>query len=328
MRRRDHGCFVVPASRVWRRSGCWDRCRAVVVRWGLLPARPRPGRRGSCRPPTRRLTSRRAVRTGSNPSIRAGPPRALDRWPSRKRSWRPPIDQQVLTVVNDERIDRGLPPINDITSQLDADAQAGANGGGRPVVPASLTGGAPITYGGASGPARQPPSSPTLLDVRRRLGRLGRHVNGACARSRPAGCWEPPRHHLARVRQLPVGPAGALHGCGAAGRSIATLFVEFLQSPDRRRRDLGPGFQPGVHLEHRRGGPAAQRHRLLGGRGQRQGGELRCAQNDGSLSAPLNAPIVGIAATPDGGGYWLVAADGGVFSFGDAHFYGSTGRFG
>ena len=40
---------------------------------------------------------------------------------------------------------------------------------------------------------------------------------------------------------------------------------------------------------------------------------------------PLNAPIVGMAATPDGGGYWLVASDGGIFSFGDASFYGSTG---
>ena len=29
---------------------------------------------------------------------------------------------------------------------------------------------------------------------------------------------------------------------------------------------------------------------------------------------------------PDGGGYWLVAADGGVFSFGDATFYGSLGN--
>ena len=28
-------------------------------------------------------------------------------------------------------------------------------------------------------------------------------------------------------------------------------------------------------------------------------------------------------ATPDGKGYWLVAADGGVFAFGDAGFYGS-----
>ena len=32
-----------------------------------------------------------------------------------------------------------------------------------------------------------------------------------------------------------------------------------------------------------------------------------------------------MAATPDGGGYWLVASDGGVFAFGDAGFYGSTG---
>jgi hypothetical protein len=40
---------------------------------------------------------------------------------------------------------------------------------------------------------------------------------------------------------------------------------------------------------------------------------------------PLNRPIVGMAATPDGGGYWLVASDGGIFAFGDAAFYGSTG---
>ena len=39
---------------------------------------------------------------------------------------------------------------------------------------------------------------------------------------------------------------------------------------------------------------------------------------------PLNAPIVGIAPTPDGGGFWLVASDGGVFAFGNASFYGST----
>jgi hypothetical protein len=32
-----------------------------------------------------------------------------------------------------------------------------------------------------------------------------------------------------------------------------------------------------------------------------------------------------MAATPDGRGYWIVAQDGGVFSFGTAAFYGSTG---
>ncbi|MGQ0520045.1 MAG: hypothetical protein ACT4PX_02690, partial [Actinomycetota bacterium] len=32
-----------------------------------------------------------------------------------------------------------------------------------------------------------------------------------------------------------------------------------------------------------------------------------------------------MTATPSGGGYWLVAADGGVFAFGDARFAGSAG---
>jgi N-acetylmuramoyl-L-alanine amidase/ribosomal protein L24E len=35
--------------------------------------------------------------------------------------------------------------------------------------------------------------------------------------------------------------------------------------------------------------------------------------------------VRGLAPTPDGRGYWLVASDGGVFAFGDAGFYGSTG---
>ncbi|MCU1456024.1 MAG: Esterase [Actinomycetia bacterium] len=39
----------------------------------------------------------------------------------------------------------------------------------------------------------------------------------------------------------------------------------------------------------------------------------------------LNAPIVGFASTPGGTGYWLVASDGGIFTFGDAKFFGSTG---
>ena len=38
---------------------------------------------------------------------------------------------------------------------------------------------------------------------------------------------------------------------------------------------------------------------------------------------PLNAPVTGMAANTVGG-YWLVATDGGIFSF-DATFLGSTG---
>jgi hypothetical protein len=35
-------------------------------------------------------------------------------------------------------------------------------------------------------------------------------------------------------------------------------------------------------------------------------------------------PVVGLAATPSGRGYWLAAADGGVFAFGDAAFHGAV----
>ena len=46
----------------------------------------------------------------------------------------------------------------------------------------------------------------------------------------------------------------------------------------------------------------------------------------GSLGAAhLNKPIVGIAATSTGNGYWEVASDGGIFNFGDAGFLGSQG---
>jgi endoglucanase len=44
-----------------------------------------------------------------------------------------------------------------------------------------------------------------------------------------------------------------------------------------------------------------------------------------SGSVTSSHPVVGVAATPDGAGHWLVASDGGVFTFGDARFYGSTG---
>ncbi|HEY4410149.1 MAG TPA: hypothetical protein VGO87_09715, partial [Acidimicrobiia bacterium] len=44
----------------------------------------------------------------------------------------------------------------------------------------------------------------------------------------------------------------------------------------------------------------------------------------GSLGGqPLGAAVVSVAADPDGAGYWLAGADGGVFAF-DAQFRGSV----
>jgi len=39
----------------------------------------------------------------------------------------------------------------------------------------------------------------------------------------------------------------------------------------------------------------------------------------------LAQPIVALAPTPSGHGYWFVASDGGIFAYGDAPFLGSTG---
>ena len=46
----------------------------------------------------------------------------------------------------------------------------------------------------------------------------------------------------------------------------------------------------------------------------------------GAPGAHLSAPVVGIARTPSGTGYWVVGADGGVFAYGTAAFYGSLGN--
>src|SRR5438309_719507 len=58
----------------------------------------------------------------------------------------------------------------------------------------------------------------------------------------------------------------------------------------------------------------------------------RSARFPGRLAVLLPAALMagvlsftGMAPTPSGAGYWLVASDGGIFSFGDAKFYGSTG---
>ena len=50
------------------------------------------------------------------------------------------------------------------------------------------------------------------------------------------------------------------------------------------------------------------------------------AYNYGPAAPPtLAAPVVGLATTTDGNGYWEAAGDGGVFAYGTAPFRGSSG---
>jgi hypothetical protein len=47
---------------------------------------------------------------------------------------------------------------------------------------------------------------------------------------------------------------------------------------------------------------------------------LFCSMGD----TPINAPVVGIAASQNGFGHEMVASDGGILTFGDAHLSGSA----
>jgi Transglycosylase-like domain len=55
-----------------------------------------------------------------------------------------------------------------------------------------------------------------------------------------------------------------------------------------------------------------------------QGNAADAATSSG-VGVVLNAPVVSIAPVPTADGYWEVASDGGVFTFGTARFYGSAG---
>jgi hypothetical protein len=79
-------------------------------------------------------------------------------------------------------------------------------------------------------------------------------------------------------------------------------------------------------LASRRGGSDGGGYAVVTGLGAVR--HLGSSGDQGSIAAGSGAPgwvIVGGARTPSGGGYWLVGADGGVFTFGDARFHGSTG---
>jgi hypothetical protein len=242
-----------------------------------------------------------------------------------------PLPEQLFTVVNDERIDRGEPPIDYMTSQLDAIAQAGANVGGDPSFPGSLTGGSAVTWGGSiwAGGLSSVLEADYYWMYDDGLG----GTNIACTQGAPAGCWG---HRDIILNEFPNCPSGApVLSMGAAfapegysGGSLAAILVSSCSAPS----DVTLSWAQAS-------GSIASGSRVIGIAPLNNGTGYWEAEADGTVAAfgnaqnygsangqPLNSPIVGIAATPDGGGYWLVASDGGIFSFGDAQFYGSTGN--
>jgi len=237
-----------------------------------------------------------------------------------------PVAEQVFTLVNDERIDRGLPPVDYMTPQLDADAQAGADAGTDPPIPSSVTGGAPVTFGGSLWGGQSSALKADYYWMYEDGSGGASTINLSCTPASPTSCWVHRDIILHEFGDCPSGPpvlsmGAAYSPTGAAGGSIAAIVVSSCAPPSDVTLTWGQvastrtvGITP---LASGTGYWEAETNGTVASFGS--------AQNYGSLSGQLNSPIVGIATTPNGQGYWLVGADGGIFSFGDASFYGSTG---
>jgi hypothetical protein len=246
-----------------------------------------------------------------------------------------PVPEQAFIVINEERIDRGLPPIEYVTAQLNADAQQGAAAGDDPGFPAQLTGGSPLMWGGsvwAGGLSSVFGADYYWMYSDGFGGTQGATSNADCSAASPSGCWG---HRDILLHEFSscgttaptLAMGAALSATGTSGGSIAAVVVGTC------------GAAPtDVTLTWSQVESMVSPPRVVGlaalpdGRGYWEAESdgavvpFGAAPDDGSMAdAALNSPIVGIEPTVDGGGYWLVAADGGVFSFGDAGFYGSAG---
>ena len=248
-----------------------------------------------------------------------------------------PIPEQVFLILNRERIDRGLPPVSYMTGQLNSYAAGGAQAGGDPQIPSTLTGGTSITWGGsvwAGGISNVFEADYYWMYQDWWGGLAGPTSNIGCILPLGSGCWghrDIILHPFANCGgAAPTLSMGAAYSSsGYSGGSLAAVLVGTCGPPPTDVTMVWNQVTNSVSSATSTSSIAL----LPNGQGYWEvspnGGVTAFGQavSYGSMEGQsLNASIVGIAATPDGGGYWLVASDGGLFAFGDARFEGSTGN--
>jgi hypothetical protein len=192
--------------------------------------------------------------------------------------------EQLFAATNLERTVRGLPPLTAMASALDQASQAAAARNDDPSPPSGF----PWTQWGGNwaGAVGNPLEAIYYWMYDDGMG----SSNIDCTPSNTSGCWG----HRDNIL-LSLGCQPCLMGVGYAATAWqgdpgwTELLVDTSGSP-------AVDFTWSDVLSSLPGSP--------GGSG-------------------LVAPAVGIASTPDGQGYWLASADGGVYSFGDATFYDS-----
>ena len=194
--------------------------------------------------------------------------------------------EQLYVATNLERTVRGLPPLTAMSSVLGQSAAGGAAGGYDPTPPSGFPASEwGSNWGGAIG---NPLETVYLWMYDDGPG----SSNIDCPQAGASGCWG---HRDNVLINLPCQDCVMGTGFDATGWNGYPAWAELLVETS--------------------GSPAA---------------DFTWSQVTSYLpGAPkgsgMAAPAVGMVSTPDGGGYWLVSSDGGIYSFGDATFYGSMG---
>ncbi|MDA8101894.1 MAG: hypothetical protein M0Z34_02890 [Nitrospiraceae bacterium] len=205
--------------------------------------------------------------------------------------------EQIFVLINLERTARGLAPLTGMSSSLNSYAATGAAQGGDALAPGYV-------YSSSIWAGNEVNPLAAIYDwmYSDGLNANGTSINLSCSTTNTSGCWQ---HRDAILYQsssnLDAGGAVALNAAGYFA-SYCTDIVADTQLPTS-----GYAFTWSQELSD-----------FLTSAGD--------AGSYGSMSGfPLNQPVVGMASTPNGQGYWLVAKDGGIFTFGNAGFYGSMG---
>ncbi len=230
--------------------------------------------------------------------------------------------EQVFVLVNLERTGRGEPPVAALTAQLDAYAQSGAQGNTDPSHPSSLTGGAPVYQTGAiwAGGA-----SSTLFANYLWMyedgwgGSPTQTTNADCTSASGPGCWAHRDIILKQFSSAYCNGATPTLSMGAAATtgtsSLAAVLVSSCSAPS------DPVYTWG------------EAEAALGGDGPAAAAPAPPAPSPAPATSSLSekellaafspTAVVDIASSPVGQGYWLAAADGAVYGYGNAPVYGS-----
>jgi hypothetical protein len=149
--------------------------------------------------------------------------------------------------------------------------------------------------------APQATANPTCAST---AGLQGDELTG-CVQATPAGLtftWTGYAHYSYAVQYVQINGAGTSVS-QQVSCSIPTCSQSFPLAPGEYtgRATLVSGSGPGAEIVF----------------------DLVVSPSDPPLPPPTSAPIVGVAATPDGHGYWEVGSDGNVYAFGDATNDGS-----